>query len=175
MTLIPQQPKLVISELIPSMGYFPNNEHYPFLVYKEVFHFTDESPQLIQRFLKKNHWINSWVDTIYPMHHYHSNTHETLVVHKGNCLVQIGGLDGNTHQIEAGDVIIFPAGVAHKNLKSSADFQCIGAYPEDINYDMNYGTAQEHPQVDKNIKQVNLPASDPVFGPKGLLFNFWNN
>ncbi len=173
MGILAQQPKQLINELIPSMGYFPNNSHYPFLVYKEVFHFTEEAPDLIQRFLEKNLWINSWVDTIYPMHHYHSNTHEALVVTKGSCQVQIGGDKGTIHRVESGDVIIFPAGVAHKNLSSSPDFQCIGAYPEDIEYDICYGRAEEHPQVDEQIKKVGLPASNPAFGPRGLLFNFW--
>ncbi|HHF7344544.1 TPA: cupin domain-containing protein [Legionella feeleii] len=167
------QPKEVIHELIRKNGYFPNNPEYPFLVYKNMAAFTDQTPDAIQAFLRHNQWINSWVDGIYKNHHYHSNTHELLVVIAGDCQVQIGGDQGKIYEIARGDIIILPAGVAHKNTGSSSDFKCIGAYPFDVECDMNYGKAEEHPQVVDNIKRVGLPARDPVFGAEGLLFDYW--
>jgi len=35
-------------------------------------------------------------------------------------------------------VIIIPAGVAHKNLGSSAYFRCVGGYPPGQSWDMNF-------------------------------------
>lgn len=32
--------------------------------------------------------------------------------------------------VEAGDVIVFPAGTAHSSLHSSEDYQYVGVYPE---------------------------------------------
>ena len=72
-----------------------------------------------------------------------------------------------------GDVIIIPAGVAHKNLGSSGDFRCVGAYPPGQDWDMNYGKAGERPAADENIANVPLPVADPVFGFEGPLMKNW--
>lgn len=168
------QPQTIISEIIPENGYFPNNVVYPLLIYKIALNLENEkSPESIQRLLKDNGWYQSWVDNIYDYHHYHSNTHEVLVIYNGEGVVQIGGENGKIYDIEKGDVIIFPAGLAHKSISLSNNFKCVGAYPLDIDYDMNYGKAEEHPQVDINIKHVPLPAQDPIFGKNGLLFDYW--
>ncbi len=171
--LKPIKPAQVIHKVFSRNHFFPNNSHYPLLIYKQAFNFTDETPEMVQHFLKAHEWRNSWVNSIYDFDHYHSNTHEVLVVIKGNCEVLIGGPGGETFYIEQGDVIIFPAGVSHKNIGSSEDFKTIGAYPFDVQYDMNYGKESEHPKVDENIKNVGLPSCDPIFGKEGILFNFW--
>lgn len=171
--IIPIKPQEVIQEIIHRNDFFPGNSIYPLLIYKKVFDFIDQSTEAVQKFLKKNGWINSWVDSIYPYHHYHSNTHEALVVFRGSASVQIGGENGAIYVIAQNDVIIFPAGVSHKNLESSEDFTTIGAYPFDVHYDMYYGNADEYLEAEKNVKRVGLPLTDPVFGKNGLLFDFW--
>ncbi|RUR08659.1 cupin domain-containing protein [Legionella septentrionalis] len=169
--LKPVQPKEVIHELIPANHYFPGNSRLPLIIYKEVI--KSSSPQSIQALLTENHWINSWVDTIYDYHHYHSNTHEALVIFSGACTVQIGGNKGKIFNIAAGDVIIFPAGISHKNMDSTADFKCVGAYPIDVEYDVLYGKAEELSQAEENIQKLGLPKCDPVYGKDGPLFNYW--
>ncbi|WP_250123845.1 cupin domain-containing protein [Chroococcidiopsis sp. CCMEE 29] len=65
-----------------------------------------------------------------PNHHYHSTAHEVLGISRGKAAVRLGGdARGQTFEVRAGDVIIIPAGVAHKNLDSSSDFLVVGAYP----------------------------------------------
>lgn len=164
----------VISQIIKPNGNFPNNAQYPLLIYKNVLEMADEKPSNIEDFFKENGWVNSWVDSIYDFQHYHSNTHEALVIFEGNCTIEIGGDQGVFFEITKGDVIIFPAGVSHKNVKSSNDFTTVGAYPFDVDYDMNYGKVEEHPRVDNNIQNVKLPETDPIFGKNGLLFKYWN-
>jgi len=171
--IIPRPPREIIDDVISSNDLFPNNSRYPLLIYRQTFTFRNEPAQDIQQFLHQNGWINSWVDGIYDYHHYHSNTHETLVIIQGNCQLQAGGEKGRIYYVSQGDVIIIPAGVSHKNMDSSYDFKCIGAYPVQIDYDMNYGKEEEHPQVDINIKKVGLPEYDPVFGKEGLIFSYW--
>ncbi|MBA3536521.1 MAG: cupin domain-containing protein [Tatlockia sp.] len=166
-------PNDLLHDLIEASEHFPNNSRYPLLIYRQVFNFSKPSADLVQNFLNVNNWINSWVDSIYDYHHYHSNTHEALVIIAGTCKVQIGGPKGKIYEISKGDVIIFPAGVSHKNVGSSQDFKCVGSYPTDEDYDVNYGKAEEHPQVDINIKKVGLPATDPIFGKDGVLFDYW--
>lgn len=133
----------------------------------------NESPHTLQKQLKENHWGHSWVDTIYDFHHYHSNTHEVLVIISGTCQAQFGGENGLIYETHAGDVIIIPAGVAHKSLNMSKDFQCIGAYSSDVVYDMKQGDIEEYNQALSTIKKLGLPKMDPIFGDKGMLFNYW--
>jgi uncharacterized protein YjlB len=167
------EPYKVIHEIIKPHHLFPNNSRLPLLIYKKPLTFSKTTTKEVQKFLETNHWKNSWVNGIYDYHHYHSNTHEALIIFSGTCNVQIGGPEGNTYEITEGDVVIFPAGVAHKSLSASNDFVCIGAYPFDNDYDMQYGLATEHPKVDKNINQIKLPEMDPIFGKDGLLLQYW--
>ncbi|QMT61848.1 cupin domain-containing protein [Legionella sp. PC997] len=166
-------PQEVFHELIKANGLFPNNPRFPLLIYKQMEVVKNQSPQKLQELLQQNHWGNSWVDSIYDYHHYHSRTHEVLVILAGEGTVQFGGDNGTIYPVSHGDVVIIPAGVAHKSLHLSSDFQCIGAYPGNVDFDMNYGKAEEHPRVIEQIKRVGVPQSDPIFGTHGLLFNYW--
>lgn len=161
----------VIHTIIKENGPFPNNNQLPLLHYKKVL--TDYDPKSIRETFASHGWINSWVNSIYSYHHYHSNTHEVLGVAKGSCEVQIGGEGGAIYRLEAGDVMVIPAGVSHKNVGSSPNFTCVGCYPLDIPYDMQEGKEGERPEVDKRIARVPLPEKDPVFGIEGPLLNYW--
>jgi uncharacterized protein YjlB len=77
------------------------------------------------------------------------------------------------HKIHAGDVVIIPAGVAHKNLGASSDFGVVGAYPGGREWDMNYGRAGERPKSDETIASVPMPKADPIYGAGGPLFQYW--
>lgn len=167
------KPQEVIHKIIESDEYFPNNPIFPLLIYKNVLNIVNQSEEVIQAFLKKNSWDRSWVNSIYDFHHYHSNTHEALVIFAGTCTVQIGGNNGHSYDIAKGDVIIFPAGVSHKKIHSSSNFKTIGAYPFNIQYDMKYGKKEEYEQAKENIKKVGLPVTDPIFGKAGILFDYW--
>ena len=99
--------------------------------------------------------------------------HEVLGVYGGSAKVQFGGEDGIVHEIHQGDVILIPAGVAHRNLGSRDGFGVVGAYPEGQDWDMNYGRPGERPRADKNIARVPLPKMDPIYGLAGPLFEKW--
>jgi uncharacterized protein YjlB len=77
------------------------------------------------------------------------------------------------HEVHPGDVIVIPAGVAHKNLGSTGDFGVVGAYAQGQNPDMNYGRPGERPRTDSNISRVALPKADPLFGVSGPLMENW--
>ena len=110
---------------------------------------------------------------MYGYHHYHSTAHEVLGVYGGTAEIQLGGEDGVVVSIARGDMVIIPAGVAHKNLGSSRDFRVVGAYPRGQRPDMNYGRAGERPRADENITRVVLPAIDPIYGSHGPLMKRW--
>jgi uncharacterized protein YjlB len=149
-------------------GIFPNNK-LPALLYKGVLNIPFLFPAThVKNLFKKNNWTNAWAFGIYEYHHYHSTTHEVLGVYEGKTTLQLGGDNGVKIDIEKGDVLVIPAGVAHKNLGKEKDVNCVGAYPNGMDYDMNYGKPGERPQTDENIKAVPIPATDPVYGAGGL-------
>jgi uncharacterized protein YjlB len=156
-------------------GVFPNNGKLPLLVYTKVL--NPEAPDLtaqVQALLAENHWGGVWVDAVYDFHHYHSTAHEVLVICQGQARVQFGGMNGITLTLSAGDVVVIPAGVAHKSIDSEGDFVVVGAYPQGQNYDMCHGKHGERPEADKNIVSVPLPESDPLYGANGPLREHWH-
>lgn len=163
----------VIQKLILPQGNFPGNSRYPLLIYKRAISTLKKSPSDIQDQLQQNNWRNPWIDSIYDYHHFHSNTHEVLVIVSGECQVQFGGEEGSTWSVTSDDVILIPAGVAHKSVAMDEHFRCIGAYPLDIGYDLFCGKAEEYSMVVENIQKVGLPEKDPIFGEHGVLFKYW--
>ena len=96
-----------------------------------------------------------------------------LGIYTGIARIQVGGHEGPQINVGVGDVLLIPAGVAHKSSESSDDFKCVGAYPPGQHYDINYGEVEERPKADQNIRKVPLPKSDPVYGLKGGVTDHW--
>jgi len=154
---------------------FPNNGRLPLLLYQRAIELPGVDPARVIEALFESHlWSGSWRNGIFSYHHYHSTAHEVLGVYSGKARVQLGGPSGSIFRVKKGDVIVIPAGVAHKNLGASLNFRVVGAYPVGQNWDMNYGKAKERPQVDRNIARVPLPGQDPVFGDNGPLIELWS-
>lgn len=169
---INKQPQ-VIKHIFKDDGQFPNSGLF-LLIYKNVFTLPEtHAASAIEEILKNNDWKNSWQNGILDYHHYHSLTHEVICVYEGEANVLFGGPHGLAENVSKGDVIIIPAGVAHKCNKASNDFKCIGAYPEGKEYDVKNGKISERPEADENIRNVKLPDTDPVFGPDGPLILNW--
>ncbi len=162
--------------LLRDDGTFPNNAHLPAILYKGVWKSSSKNLRkfAIQQ-LDLHAWQNAWVSGILKRHHYHSTAHEVLVAVRGATRLQLGGKNGVVLDFEKGDVLVIPAGVAHKNIRLfSPWFRCVGAYPEGQFYDICYGKRGERPQTDKAIEKVQLPTQDPVFGFRGPLLEQWH-
>jgi uncharacterized protein YjlB len=150
-------------------GTFPNSP-FPALLYKGVLDIPMLFPAMhIKHLLEKNGWSNSWDAGVFEYHHYHSITHEVLGIYKGRAKLQLGGTKGPQIFVEKGDVLIIPAGVAHKNLGAENAVGVIGAYPGGRDYDINYGKPGERPGTDRNISKVPVPATDPIGISEGLI------
>lgn len=80
-------------------------------------------------------------------------------------MIQFGGEKGAAIPFKSGDAVVIPAGVGHKKLSASSDFTVIGAYPGGVQYDMKTGEPNEREEAVKQIKQVSLPANDPITEP----------
>ena len=177
--LQPIQKMNIVRNILTEDGNFPNNGLLPLLVYRGAFLFNNEKESdtidIVKEILETNSWANSWIDGIYDYHHYHSTAHEILVILNGSCRVQFGGVNGSTLNLEKGDVVIIPAGVAHKRIDEADGFQCLGAYPDGQEYDMNYGNEGERPATDENIRKVPMPENDPLYGSDGPLIKNWRS
>lgn len=155
-------------------GIYPNNARLPLIVLQQVFKTaSDINPETIETVFDKNGWDSAWRNGLYAFHHYHSSAHEALGIYTGWVKAQLGGPGGETLTARAGDVIIIPAGVSHKNLDQSPDFSVVGAYPRGQSWDMLYGKPGERPRADEAIRKVPLPNADPVFGQNGPLMKQW--
>jgi uncharacterized protein YjlB len=151
-------------------GRMPNN---PILAVVLYWGALKEISEQTEKVFNSHNWQNSWKNGVFDYHHYHSNVHEVLGVVSGYITLQIGGEQGKKLLMQKGDVIVLPAGTAHKKLTASSDFQVVGAYPNGMDYNLCMGKSEERPQVLKDIQQVPLPMTDPVYGDDGPLMMKW--
>ncbi|CAF3548466.1 unnamed protein product [Rotaria socialis] len=160
--------------------FFPNNNHLPVIVYRQVFDGKSVSASSWEQLFKQNHFGKSWRDGIFSYHHYHSTAHEALGCYGGRAQIRLGDYNEQVRkdiELTAGDCILIPAGVAHKNMEQDNAFSVVGAYDTDgKDYDMNYGqNAEERSKAEENIKQVKVPRIDPVVGDNGGVIQHWKN
>ena len=147
----------------------PNHPRWPLLLYQQAF---SGSASDAEAMLKANQWGGVWRNGVYPYHHYHTTSHEVLIIVVGGADVLFGGPEGERVSLEVGDVAILPAGTGHKRLRSSTDFLVVGGYPRgQEDWDLRRGGFDEEDV--QRIKQVALPAADPVFGDGGPLSEHW--
>ncbi|WP_100013331.1 cupin domain-containing protein [Lentibacillus sediminis] len=152
-----------------SDGSIPNHPTFPVLIYPEAFTELNE----IEDAFNRHGWTGSWIGGVFDFHHYHSNSHEVLGVVSGEARVMLGGEQGQTFQVKAGDVVLLPAGTGHKKLEASNDFQVCGAYPEGQSPNLKKGDPAEHDASLLEIRSLKRPESDPVYGENGPVLEEW--
>lgn len=159
------------SHIFVDDGTFPNSR-LPVLIYRSAI--ADRGAEPLERLFERNGWPPQWRATVFTFHHYHSRSHECLGIATGHATLRLGGPQGQEVRVEAGDVVIIPAGVAHQRVVASADFLVVGAYPPgQQDFDTLRGNPGDRPKADQNIAQVPVPQSDPVEGSAGSLLEFW--
>ncbi len=164
----------ITTQLIRENGKFPNNPDLPVIIYKNAF--AADTPDLatsLEKLFKKNQWEGAWRNGIYEYPHYHSTAHEVLGVSQGYVVVELGGPNAFKFRLNKGDVVVLPAGVTHKNIECSKDFEVVGAYPKGQEYDLLTGKPGEKETAIQNIQNVALPEADPVTGKQGGLIEKW--
>ncbi|MGC4106253.1 MAG: hypothetical protein QM753_07835 [Thermomicrobiales bacterium] len=166
---------VVEEHLIAPNPPFANNAQLPVLVYRSAVAIDGDDPgSAMEDHFLRNGWGYSWRNGIFNYHHFHSTAHEVLGLAAGTATVELGGPGGRRVEMQAGDVIVIPVGVALRNIGSSPDLIAVGAYPPGQVWDVNTGEEDEHPRVDRNIEQVPLPTTDPVLGARGPLLTRWS-
>jgi uncharacterized protein YjlB len=156
-------------------GIFPNSP-LPLLFYRQAIA-TDakDAASIFEEYFAENDWTNSWRNGVYSFTHYHSTSHEVLGIYSGSANLRLGGEHGKNVEVQAGDVIVIPAGVAHQNIDASDDFGVIGAYPGGRDWDLLRGLPGERPKADRNIAALPAPDNDPIYGAKGPLRQIWKS
>jgi uncharacterized protein YjlB len=154
-------------------GEIPNNPALPLLLYRGALPGGADPAGACERLFAGHGWGGAWRDGIFPYHHYHSTAHEVLGIVRGEARAQFGGPHGETVTVHAGDVVVIPAGVAHRNDGASGDLLVVGAYPDGRDADLCEGQAGEGARAAENVGRVPLPSQDPVHGAGGPLLGAW--
>lgn len=153
-------------------GSVPNNPNLPVVLVRGAL--TGHSASAIRSQFEAKGWTGTWTYVVFDYHHYHPDAHEALCVASGWADIMLGGPQGETVRLEAGDLVVLPAGTGHCRVASSDDFAICGCYPPgQQNYSVlraQHGARASHGAT---IAKVPLPKTDPVFGPDGPLMEAW--
>ncbi|MBS0548933.1 MAG: cupin domain-containing protein [Proteobacteria bacterium] len=164
-----------VAYLFADDGKTPNNAKYPLLHYRDTVAFKAglDPAAVFEELFAAHGWGRSWRNGIYDFLHFHTQSHEVLGIARGSARVQFGGAKGRTLTVEAGDVIVLPAGTGHQRIRKSDDLLVVGAYPEDGKYDQPEPRDVDHAEALKRIGRVPVPDADPVYGTDGPLRALW--
>jgi uncharacterized protein YjlB len=149
----------------PPGNRIPNHPRFPVLIYRGVDAAT-EGADAARALFAEHGWGGAWVDGIFGFHHFHSTSHEALAVVAGRATVELGGPQGEAFDIEAGDVLVLPAGTGHRRTSSEPGFTVVGAYPAgQEDYDLLRGDdPAEVTAARERIAALPAPPRDPVGG-----------
>jgi uncharacterized protein YjlB len=169
MTLSPS----IETHLFADDGIVPNNPILPLVLYRGALGSEGDLAARCEDMFEANGWPGAWRNGIYGHHHYHSTAHEVLGIARGSARVRLGGESGATVELRAGDVVVIPAGFAHKRESASGDLLVIGSYPKGQRPDICQADPATHDKSAGNVVRVALPACDPVTGQAGPLLECW--
>jgi uncharacterized protein YjlB len=156
-------------------GETPNNPRLPLLVYRHALSLDGERDPAapFERVFAAHGWADGWRNGVHPFLHFHTGAHEVLGIARGQATVEFGGANGRALTVEAGDVVVLPAGTGHRRLSASGDLLVVGAYPRNGSFDQKRPGQVEHQTAVTNIAHTPLPEMDPVHGRTGPLIELW--
>ncbi|GGD20436.1 hypothetical protein [Aureimonas glaciei] len=131
-------------------------------------------PAALHAQLRQNGWQGTWTYTIYDYWHFHVTGFEVLVCVAGKASIGFGGDRGTAVTLEPGDAVFIPAGVGHRRLSGSPDFQVVGAYPPGQDGTIVRAGAMTLEAARRAIDALEVPDVDPLSGARpGLLAAWW--
>jgi uncharacterized protein YjlB len=156
-------------------GRIPNNPRWPLVLYRDAVRLDRgyDPAAVFEDIFARHGWRESWRDGVYPFQHFHTATHEVLGIARGRVTVRFGGPKGRSLTLEAGDVVVLPAGTGHRRIRASADLLVVGAYPAGGDYDEPRPDEVDHDDAVASIAKVKRPRKDPVYGADGPMVDLW--
>jgi uncharacterized protein YjlB len=156
-------------------GATPNNPDLPMLVYRNAIALDGERDPAVpfERAFARHGWGDGWRNGIHAFRHFHTTAHEALGIARGRATVEFGGANGQTLTVEAGDVVVLPAGTGHRRVSASGDLLVVGAYPRRSSVDQQRPGHIDHAKALAAIAAVPVPEMDPVHGKAGPLVELW--
>jgi uncharacterized protein YjlB len=144
----------------PAGDVIPNHPRFPVLVYRGVAGLADAAAA--RALFARHGWGGSWVDGVFDFHHFHSSAHEVLAVVAGGATLELGGPQGEPFTVQAGDVLVLPAGTGHRRANATGGFTVVGAYPRgQEDYDL---LREADAAARERIAALPAPPQDPVGG-----------
>jgi uncharacterized protein YjlB len=156
-------------------GRIPNSRLPLVLMRSAVAPDPSNAAAAFERTFAANGWTGLWRDGIFGFHHYHSTAHEVLGIAAGGASVRFGGEAGTTVEVQAGDVVVIPAGIGHKLIEARGDLLVVGGYAEGREPDTLRDDPSAIAAARRRIAAVPLPKSDPVHGRAGPLHLLWRS
>ena len=164
-----------IAFLLKDDGETPNNPALPLVLYRGAVDVSGADPAAaFEKTFARHGWGDGWRNGIFDFLHFHTRTHEVLGIARGTARVEFGGDKGQTLEVQAGDVVVLPAGTGHRRVSSSADLLVVGAYPTTgSSFDQVRPNEIDVDKARQHIAAVGRPAQDPVYGKDGPLTQLW--
>jgi uncharacterized protein YjlB len=153
-------------------GWVPNNDHLPVLIYRAAIKpVPNHRVATFEDRFRSNWWMPQSRNSIYDFHHYHSTAHEVMGFAVGEARLILGGEGGHEVTLRVGDVVVLPAGTGHCKVDASNDLMVIGAYPQDMDWDICRNAPT--PEMVDRMRRLKIPNFDPVTGFEGSLPRLW--
>jgi uncharacterized protein YjlB len=159
----------IIRLSFPAGDQVPNNPAHPAVIARNALGGTHDD-RSVRGLMERNGWGGTWTYTVFDYHHFHPDAFEALAVASGSATLMLGGPQGETVEVRAGDVMILPPGFGHRRIDMRDDFQICGAYPEgQEDYTVIRGSDGYDEAMLRQIAGVGKPRTDPVWGGDGAL------
>ncbi len=143
--------------------WIPNNPHLPVLIYRNAaaYDLPDIGAALEEMF-ERNGWRLLGRGNIHRDFHYHSTAHEAIGIASGSAILGLGGRHSPRLAVDAGDVVVLPAGTGYARIRDSSDFSVVTACPEGQVPDFCRQMASF--EIVSAIADLPYPATDPIVG-----------
>ncbi|MBO9413524.1 MULTISPECIES: cupin domain-containing protein [unclassified Ruegeria] len=154
-------------------GMIPNSR-FPLLIHRGAI--PGGGVDGVKARFRANGWGNNWeYPGVYEYPHFHSTSHECLGCAQGWMEFNLSVEGWTRVRIEAGDVIVMPAGVSHEMVGRSDDIMMCGGYAGGRDWDNiqeAFLTPEMFQAAAKRIMMLPIPDKDPA---TGVILHQWHD
>ena len=146
----------------------PNNPDHPAVIARDALGGAHDD-RAVRGLMEGNGWGGTWTSTVFDYHHFHPDAFEALAVASGSATLMLGGPQGETVEVRAGDVMILPPGFGHRRLamqRRLPDLRRLSSGPGELHHRPRSGYDDA---MLRQIAAVAKPRTDPVWGAEGAL------